>query len=131
MNCPEDLKYTKEHEWARVESENEVKVGITDYAQQELGDIVFVELPEEGAEVTQGEVFGSIESVKAVSDLYSPVTGKVSAVNGRIADEPELVNSDPYGEGWLLSVEIDDKSQLDSLLDASAYISYVEEEKKE
>jgi len=132
MNCPDDLKYTKEHEWAKVENENEVKIGITDYAQQELGDVTYVEISgAEGTEVTQGEAFGSIESVKAVSDLYSPVTGKIKEINPNLADQPELVNSDPYTEGWIVTVEVEDASQLDSLLDVASYSAYVEEESKD
>jgi len=131
MNFPDELKYTKDHEWTSGTGQNEVKIGITDYAQQELGDIVFVDLPEKGTEVVQGETFGSIESVKAVSDLYSPVNGKIIAINDRVGDEPELVNSDPYGDGWLVTVEIEDSGQLDSLMDSSSYTSYVEEENKD
>lgn len=131
MNCPDELKYTKEHEWASVTDGGEVKVGITDYAQHELGDVVFVDLPGEGTEVKQGEVFGSIESVKAVSDIYSPVNGKITGINGKVNSEPELVNSDPYGDGWLVAVEIEESSQLDSLMDSSSYKAYVEEENKD
>ncbi|MBI5374857.1 MAG: glycine cleavage system protein GcvH [Candidatus Schekmanbacteria bacterium] len=130
MGFPDELKYTKEHEWARVMNGNEVRIGITDYAQKELGDIVFIDIPSAGTEVEQGNAFGVIESVKAVSDLYSPVTGKISSVNEKLQDAPELVNNDPYGEGWMLSVEMSDSSQLNSLMDTAAYTAYVEEVKK-
>lgn len=130
MGFPDELKYTKEHEWARVMNGNEVRIGITDYAQKELGDIVFIDIPSAGTEVEQGNAFGVIESVKAVSDLYSPVTGKISSVNEKLQDAPELVNNDPYAEGWMLSVEMSDSSQLNSLMDAAAYTAYVEEVKK-
>lgn len=128
MNVPADLKYTKEHEWARPRG-REVTVGITDHAQSELGDIVFLELPAEGAAVAAGKTFGVVESVKAVSDLYSPVTGKVLRVNSDLLDAPEKVNQDPYGDGWMLVVEAADESSLASLLDAAAYEAYVAEEK--
>ncbi len=128
MNFPEDLKYTREHEWARQEG-GQVTVGITDHAQHELGDIVFLELPEVGAAVSQGKTFGVVESVKAVSDLYSPVTGKVVKVNSALLDAPEKVNEDPYGDGWMIVVEASGASELTSLLTASAYESYVREEK--
>ena len=120
MNVPVDLKYTKEHEWVKVEG-NIATVGITDWAQGELGDIVFVELPEPGAAVAQMETFGTIEAVKAVSDLFAPVTGKVTEVNAALEDEPMLINRDPYGEGWMIKVEVADASQLEQLLDAGAY----------
>jgi len=130
MGFPDGLKYTKEHEWAKVMNGNEVRIGITDYAQKELGDIVFIDIPSAGTEVEQGNAFGVIESVKAVSDLYSPVTGKISSVNEKLQDAPELVNNDPYGEGWMLAVTMSDSSQLNSLMDAAAYTAYVEEVKK-
>lgn len=120
MNVPVDLKYTKEHEWVKVEGKI-ATVGITDWAQGELGDIVFVELPEAGLDVTQMDTFGTIEAVKAVSDLFSPVTGKVTEVNAALEDEPMLINRDPYGEGWMIKVEVADASQLEQLLDAGAY----------
>lgn len=120
MNVPVDLKYTKEHEWVKVEG-NIATVGITDWAQGELGDIVFVELPAAGLAVAQMETFGTIEAVKAVSDLFSPVTGKVTEVNAALEDEPMLINRDPYGEGWMIKVEVADASQLEQLLDAGAY----------
>jgi glycine cleavage system H protein len=120
VNIPVELKYTKEHEWVKLE-ENIAIVGITDYAQSELGDIVFVELPSMGKEVKQMEPFGTIEAVKAVSDLFSPVTGKVIEVNSALDDDPMVINRDPYGEGWMIKVELSDQSQLDDLLDASSY----------
>jgi len=120
VNVPVDLKYTKEHEWVKVEG-NIATVGITDWAQGELGDIVFVELPAAGLAVAQMETFGTIEAVKAVSDLFSPVTGKVTEVNAALEDEPMLINRDPYGEGWMIKVEVADASQLEQLLDAGAY----------
>ena len=120
MNVPVDLKYTKEHEWVKVEG-NIATVGITDWAQGELGDIVFVELPKADSNVTQLETFGTIEAVKAVSDLFAPVTGKVTEVNAALEDEPMLINRDPYGEGWMIKVEVADASQLEQLLDAGAY----------
>jgi glycine cleavage system H protein len=120
VNVPDHLKYSEEHEWARVEG-NRVTVGITDFAQSELGDIVFVELPKVGDTVEFGEPFGSVESVKTVSELYSPVTGKVVEVNGALEDSPESVNKSPYDEGWMIVVEVDDLSQLDKLWTAEKY----------
>jgi glycine cleavage system H protein len=129
MNFPENLKYTKEHDWARVEG-NRAVVGITDYAQQELGDVIFVELPETDNEVEHMEPFGTIESVKAVSDLYSPVSGRVVETNGVLENEPELVNTDPYGKGWMIVVEMSDPSELDTLMSAEEYSTLVESEKE-
>ena len=120
MNFPENIKYTSEHEWIRVEGE-EAYVGITDYAQSELGEIVFVDVPTLGETVGQGEVFGSIEAVKTVSDLNMPVTGEVLEFNESLNDAPEKVNNDPYGEGWMIRIAIKDKAQLDSLMDSAAY----------
>jgi glycine cleavage system H protein len=120
MNIPADLKYTKDHEWVKVEGDA-VTIGVTDYAQSELGDIVYVEIETEGDELDQEEVFGTVEAVKTVSDLFMPMSGEVTAVNEKLADEPELVNSDPYGEGWMIKVKLSDTSQLDGLLDADAY----------
>ena len=120
MTFPEDIRYTSEHEWIRVEGD-EAYVGITDYAQSELGEIVFVDVPTEGETVGQGEVFGSIEAVKTVSDLNMPVTGEVLEVNGALDAQPELVNNDPYGEGWIIRIAVKDASELDSLMDAAAY----------
>ena len=120
MNFPSDIRYTAEHEWIRVEGE-EAYVGITDYAQSELGEIVFVDVPTIGEEVAQGEVFGSIEAVKTVSDLNIPVTGEVLAINEELDAQPELVNNDPYGEGWIIKIEVKDLAELDNLMDAEAY----------
>ena len=121
---PADLKYSKEHEWARVDG-NTVTVGITQFAAEQLGDVVYVDLPAAGTEVKQFARFGEIESVKTVSDLFSPVGGKIVEVNGAIKDSPEKVNEDTYGEGWLLKIELSDAAQLDSLMDAAAYESHI------
>jgi len=120
MNVPENLKYSKDHEWIRVEGE-EAFIGVTDFAQSQLGDIVFVEIETEGETVDKDEVFGSIEAVKTVSDLLMPVTAEVLEVNEKLEDEPELVNSDPYGEGWMIKVKIEDAAQLDALLSVEQY----------
>ncbi len=120
MNIPADLRYTEEHEWVKLE-DNIVTVGITDWAQGELGDIVFVELPGEGDKVTQTEPFGTIEAVKAVSELFSPVTGKVVEVNSALDDDPMVINLDPYGDGWMIRVELSDTTQVEQLLDAAGY----------
>ncbi len=127
MNFPDDLKYTKEHEWVRLDGET-ATVGITDHAQDSLGDVVYVELPEEGAALTKGESFGVVESVKAVSDLYAPLSGDVVEANAAIVDSPEVINEDPYGEGWMVKVEVGDSGDLDDLLDADEYEKFVEEE---
>lgn len=120
MNIPAELRYTKEHEWIRVEGDV-AYVGITDYAQSELGEIVFVDINTEGETVNQNEVFGSVEAVKTVSDLNMPVTGEVLEVNETINDQPELVNNDPYGAGWMIKIQVADHAELDTLLDAAAY----------
>ena len=120
MNFPENLRYTSEHEWIRVEGD-EAFVGITDYAQSELGEIVFVDVPTLGETVGQGEVFGSIEAVKTVSDLNMPVTGEVLEINGALDAQPELVNNDPYGEGWIIRIAVKDAAELGKLMDAGAY----------
>ena len=117
---PSDLRYTKDHEWVRVEGET-ATIGVTDFAAKQLGDVVFVDLPVVGRAVDQFATFGVVESVKAVSDLYAPVSGEVVDVNGNLASKPELVNSDPFGEGWMIRVEIGDATQLGELLDAAAY----------
>ena len=117
---PTDLRYTKDHEWVRTDGD-EATIGITKYAADQLGDIVFVELPASGTTVEQFATFGVVESVKAVSDLFAPVGGEVTAANDELAGKPEVVNSDPYGEGWMLRVRVADTSQLDDLLDADAY----------
>ncbi|EKF23663.1 glycine cleavage system H protein [Mycolicibacterium hassiacum DSM 44199] len=127
---PADLYYTSEHEWVLRTGEDTVRVGITDYAQSALGDVVFVQLPEVGAEVTAGESFGEVESTKSVSDLYAPVTAKVIAVNGDLEANPDLINSDPYGAGWLIDLQADPESLsagLDALLDADGYRAAVSE----
>ncbi|ABW14362.1 glycine cleavage system protein GcvH [Frankia sp. Mgl5] len=124
---PDDLKYTREHEWARAEG-NRVRVGITAYAQEALGDIVFVSLPEVGQAVSAGEPCGEVESTKSVSDIYAPVSGEVAARNEALVAAPELVNSDPYGEGWLVEVTVVDAAVLDDLLDATAYREHVKEQ---
>ncbi len=124
MNIPENLKYTKDHEWVRVEG-NEAFVGITDFAQSELGDIVFVEVETEGEEIAEGEVFGTIEAVKTVSDLMMPLNGEVLEVNPELEDAPELINSDPYDKGWIIKISIQDESQTANLLDAAAYTALI------
>lgn len=120
MNTPENLKYTREHEWIRVEGDV-AYVGITDYAQSELGEIVFLDVDTVGETIGQGEVFGSIEAVKTVSDLNMPATGEVLELNDALESNPELVNNDPYGEGWIIKVSVNDAAELDNLLDAEAY----------
>ena len=125
MTYPADLKYTKEHEWVRVESDTVVVVGITEYAVEELGDVVFVELPEVGTEVTAMGQFGEIESVKAVSELYSPVSGKVVERNAQLADTPEVVNDSTYRDGWMIKVEIGDAAQIDGLMSAQEYEEFL------
>ena len=127
MDFPQDLKYTKEHEWVKEEG-GSVIVGVTDYAQDSLGDIVYVELPAEGADVTKDEPFGVVESVKAVSDLYSPVSGTVVELNDSIVESPEVINDEPYGDAWMLKIELSDPSELDGLLSVEEYKSYIEEE---
>ncbi|MEW6757081.1 MAG: glycine cleavage system protein GcvH [Acidobacteriota bacterium] len=126
MNVPGDLKYTKTHEWVRA-SGGEAVVGVTDFAQHELGDIVFVEAPEAGAAVTAGSPMGSVESVKAVSELNAPVSGTVSAANDALKDHPELLNQDPYGEGWIVKIALSDAAEIGGLMDAEAYGKYVAE----
>jgi glycine cleavage system H protein len=127
MTIPDDRKYSKEHEWIRIEGDRGI-VGITDYAQKQLGDVVYVELPEVGAPLGSMQVFGTIESVKAVSELFSPVSGKVLEVNPLVVDKPELVNSDPYGGAWLIAVEMKDRAELDALMSASQYQAYLDDE---
>jgi glycine cleavage system H protein len=125
MNVPDDLRYSKDHEWARLE-DGRVRIGITDYAQDALGDVVYVQIPDVGAPVSTGESFSEVESTKSVSDIYAPITGKVVEVNNELADAPQRVNEDPYGEGWLVVIEADDASQYDQLLDAAAYRTLIE-----
>jgi glycine cleavage system H protein len=127
---PSDLYYTEDHEWVRRTGDDTVRVGITDFAQAALGDVVFVELPDVDAEVTAGGEFGTVESTKSNSDLFAPITAKVVAVNGEVADSPELVNSDPYGAGWLIDLQVDQAElsvALDGLLDADAYGATLDE----
>ncbi|MDP9378643.1 MAG: glycine cleavage system protein GcvH [Chloroflexota bacterium] len=124
---PEDCRYTREHEWVRMEDDGVAVVGITDYAQHQLGDVVYVDLPEVGTTVEQNQPFGSIDSVKTASDLFSPLSGEVLEVNQAAGDSPELVNSDPYGEGWMLKVRPSDASQLDLLMTAGEYAEYTRE----
>ena len=123
-NIPTDLKYTKDDEWIRVDGD-EATVGITDYAQDSLSDIVYLELPDVGDSFTMGDTFGVVESVKAAADLYMPLSGEVTAVNESLIDAPETVNSDPYGEAWMIRFKISEPSQLDDLMDAAAYTEYL------
>jgi len=125
MECPKELKYTKDHEWLRIEGDN-AYVGITEFAQRELGDIVFVDVDTQGEALEKEEVFGSVEAVKTVSDLFMPINGEVLAFNEKLEDEPELMNSDSYGEGWIIKIAISDITELDELLDASSYQELVE-----
>ena len=120
MNIPKDLKYTSDHEWIKVDGDI-ATIGITDFAQSELGDIVYVEIETEGDDLAKGEVFGTVEAVKTVSDLFMPLNGEVIAINDGIEGEPEAVNADPYGKGWMIKVKLKDLSELDSLLSADAY----------
>jgi len=120
MNIPQNLKYTKDHEWVLVEGDI-ATIGITDFAQGELGDIVYVEIETEGEVLSQEEVFGSVEAVKTVSDLFMPISGEIIEFNGALESSPEVVNSDPYGDGWMIKVKVSDPSELDSLMDAAAY----------
>ena len=120
MDIPADLQYTVEHEWVKVHGDV-ATIGITDYAQGELGDIVFIELPEVGDETKQTDSFGTIEAVKAVSELYTPISGEIVEVNSQLEEQPDLINNNPYGDGWLIKLKISDKSELDQLLSAEAY----------
>lgn len=124
MNIPAQLKYTTDHEWVRIEGEMAF-IGITDYAQGELGEIVYVDVPTEGETVAAGEVFGSIEAVKTVADLLMPVEGEVVELNAALEDQPELVNNDPYGEGWIIKVKMADPAKVETLMDAAAYSSFL------
>ncbi|MET9258473.1 glycine cleavage system protein GcvH [Amycolatopsis sp. NPDC004079] len=121
MTTPEELRYTEEHEWVATREGSLVRVGITEYAQDQLGDVVFVDLPEVGRQVGAGDAFGEVESTKSVSELFAPVGGEIVAVNSAVAESPELVNSDPYGEGWLVEIRLDDPAGLEALLEAEAY----------
>lgn len=127
MSLPKDLRYTEEHEWVKVEG-NKVRVGITDFAQSELGDIVFVELPEVGTELSANDPFGSVESVKTVSELYAPVSGKVVEVNEELEDSPELVNESPFDQAWMIVLEVEDLSEVDNLLTAEQYEAMIKED---
>ena len=120
MEFPKELKYSKDHEWLRVEGDN-AYIGITEFAQGELGDIVFIDVDTEGEELEKEEVFGSVEAVKTVSDLFMPINGEVLEFNNKLEDEPELINSEPYGDGWIIKISVSDASELDALLDADAY----------
>ena len=126
MDFPEELKYTEEHEWVLVEGDL-VSIGITDFAQDQLGDVVFVELPEVGERVEAGKAFGVVESVKAVSDIYAPVSGEIVEVNAELPDAPETVNTSPYDDGWMIRIKPDDLSEIDDLMDAAAYQEFIEE----
>lgn len=121
MNYPEDCKYANNHEWARLEGDGLVRMGISDYAQNELGDVVYVELPEVGSRCASGDAFAEVESTKSVSDVYAPVSGTIVEVNALLEDTPELVNSDAYGEGWFVVIEASDPTELDALMDAATY----------
>lgn len=121
MNIPKELKYTKEHEWIRDNGDGSATVGITDFAQGELGDIVFVELEDVGFEFEKDESFGTVEAVKTVSELFAPISGEITEVNEKLEDQPELVNDDPYGEGWMVKLKVSDASELDSLMTAEEY----------
>ena len=123
MNVPDELRYSKEHEWARRVDGGRVRVGITDFAQDALGDVVYVDLPAAGTAVSAAEAVGELESTKSVSEMYAPLSGTVVAVNEALTDNPQLINDDPYGEGWLIEIEVSDDSEFDSLLDAGAYRS--------
>ena len=125
MNVPEQLRYSTDHEWLSRDG-SRARVGITDYAQDALGDVVFVQLPNVGDSVSAGDTFGEVESTKSVSDIYAPVSGTVVAVNDALSDSPQLVNEDPYGEGWICEIEISDESQFGGLLDAAGYVELVE-----
>jgi glycine cleavage system H protein len=130
MELPEGIKYSKEHEWVLVEDHVAI-IGITEYAQQELGDIVYVELPEIGEKIVKDDPFGAVESVKAVSDVYAPVSGTVIEVNDALPDSPETINDDPYGDGWMIKVEMSDKDDLKDLMSAEEYAEYLDQQKEE
>jgi glycine cleavage system H protein len=130
MAYPSDRKYSKEHEWVKLDGDT-ARVGITDYAQDQLGDVVYVDLPEPGATIAQFEKMGEIESVKAVSDLYAPISGEVVAINDGVVEKPEVVNSDPHGNGWLLDVRVSDASETDKLLSADEYDAFVASEQND
>ena len=125
VDIPEDLKYTEEHEWIRVEEDESVTVGITEYAQEALGEIVFVELPSEGEEIHQGDTFGGVESTKSVSDLFAPISGEVLEVNEALLESPEIINTDPYGEGWIVKVNPLETLEFEELLNSSQYSEFI------
>jgi glycine cleavage system H protein len=129
VEYPDDLRYSKQHEWARL-ADGRITVGITEYAQDALGEVVYLELPEVDSEVSREDTFGVIESVKAVSDLFAPITGRVTEVNSALLESPEMINDDAHGDGWLIVVEPSDLTELDDLLDAKAYAEFIETEKK-
>ena len=122
LNFPEDVRYSQSHEWVKADGDT-ARIGITDYAQDQLGDIVFVELPDVGESFEKGAEFGTVESVKAVSELYLPVSGEIAAINESLEDAPELINNTPFSDGWMIEVKLDDASQLDALMDKDAYLS--------
>jgi glycine cleavage system H protein len=126
MNVPQDLRYTAEHEWIRVLEDGTVRVGITDYAQDALGDVVYVDLPAVGDDVGAGAAVGELESTKSVSEMYAPVSGTISSVNEALADNPQLLNEDPYGDGWLCEIAVSDPAQIDAMMDAAAYTELTE-----
>ncbi|MGM0612907.1 MAG: glycine cleavage system protein GcvH [Bacteroidota bacterium] len=128
MNIPENLKYTEDHEWLRVEDDNIAYIGITDHAQKELGDVVYIECETENEELSQGEAFGTIEAVKTVSDMYMPVSGKVLEFNEELDETPETINEDPYEQGWIIKVEVKEPSQLEDLMSAEQYKNHISEE---
>lgn len=127
MKIPDDLLYTEEHEWIQIEGDS-ATIGITDYAQQELGDVVYVELPEQGLDLDVGQTFGSVESVKAVSEIYAPLSGTVAEINGTLEESPETVNEDPYGTGWMLRLDVTESAEVGELMSAADYRNYLEEE---
>lgn len=130
MSYPSDYRYTQEHEWVRLEG-NLATIGITDYAQHELGDVVYVDLPKVGAKLNAGESFGTVESVKAVSDIYAPVSGEVAEVNSSLAETPETINKDPHGKAWLIKLKLANSSELSKLMDAAAYEAFLAGKQKE
>jgi glycine cleavage system H protein len=130
MAYPSDYRYTKDHEWIHVQGAT-ATIGITDYAQHELGDVVFVEMPKVGAKIKAGESFGTVESVKAVSEIYAPASGEVTEINSKLADTPETINSDPHKAAWLIKIKLADAKEISGLMDAAAYQSYIAEKQKE
>lgn len=132
MEIPEDLRYTREHEWVRLDpKQNIATIGVTEYATEKMGDVVHVDLPEEGADVASEEPFGNVESVKAVSDLFAPLAGKVVEINDSLMDSPEMVNEDPYGEAWMVKIQLGSSGEVEDLMDAAAYKKFVESQEDE